>query len=135
MEDLESIEYGSNNKEIETILVLHNVVNYQFTDNYYRFPFDRLKLEQGWSLGHIHAQKTDKFEQIEEITNWVEDIQKLKVNYQNDERISEAALTELEEKISALLEKLSEPGITPENGELKSRVKALDEKFNTFQSN
>ena len=131
-EYLESIEYGSNNKEIELILVLHNVVNYQFTDNYYRFPFDRLKLEQGWSLEHIHAQKTDKFEQIEEIENWVEDIHKLKANYQKDERISEAGLSELEEKLSAVQEKLNEKNITPENGELKSRVKALDEKATSY---
>lgn len=129
---LESIEYGSNNKEIELILVLHNVVNYQFTDNYYRFPFDRLKLEQGWSLEHIHAQKTDKFEQIQEITNWINDIRELKANYQKDEGISETALSELEEKICAVQEKLDEKDITPKNGELKSRVKALDEKATSY---
>lgn len=132
MDYLESLEYGPKNKEIEKILVLHNVVNYQFTDNYYRFPFDRLKLEQGWSLEHIHAQKTDKFEQIDEIINWVDDIVKLKVNYQKDERISKAILLELEEKISAVQVKLSEKDITPENGELKNRVKQLDEKATSY---
>lgn len=129
---LESIEYGSNNKEIETVLVLHNVVNYQFTDNYYRFPFDRLKLEQGWSLEHIHAQKTDKFEQIVEIKNWVEDIQKLADNYQRDENTNVSALQELNEKVKALNEKLGVPGISAENGELKKRVKELDEKATSY---
>ena len=130
--DLESIEYGSNNKEIEKILVLHNVINYQITDNYYRFPFDRLKLEQGWSLEHIHAQKTDKFEQLDEIENWVKDLQKLADNYQKDEYTNASALQELNEKIEALNEKLDEPDISSENGELKKRVKELDEKATSY---
>lgn len=129
---LEPLEYDSNNKEIGLILVLHNVVNYQFTDNYYRFPFDRLKLEQGWSLEHIHAQNTDKFEQIKEIRNWVKDIRKLKVNYQEEERISETALSELEEEIRELEEKLNEHNITPGNSELKKSVKILDEKTSSY---
>ena len=39
---------------------------------------------------------------------------------------------ELEEKIIAVEEKLNEKDITPENGELKIRVKALDEKATSY---
>lgn len=126
--NLDTMIYGTNNKQIETILVLHNVINYHFTDQYYRFPFNRLKLEQGWSLEHIHAQNTDHFEKIEDIRNWIEDIQKLANNYQEVERINESNLKELNNKISGIQKKLREPDIKSDNRELKALVEELDEK-------
>ncbi|MCH7400069.1 DUF262 domain-containing protein [Belliella sp. DSM 107340] len=130
--DSDALTYGENNREIETILVLHNVINYHFTDHYYRFPFDRLKLENGWSLEHIHAQNTDRFEGLEDIKKWIEDIEKLAENFKENDEINLTSLNELLERICAIRQKLENENVTKENGELKGLVKELEEKVTSF---
>lgn len=93
--DLESISYGSNTVQITSWLVLHNVVNYYLTDNYYRFPFDRLKLERGWSLEHIHAQNSEKLKTKSELLDWIADIEKLAKDFTKDDAFNTRTLMEL----------------------------------------
>ena len=97
--DLESISYGSNNAQITSWLVLHNVVNYHFTDSYYRFPFERLKLERGWSLEHIHAQNSDKLQTKSELLDWITDIKKLAEDFADEDSFNDETLKALEEKL------------------------------------
>lgn len=93
--DLESISYGSNNAQITSWLVIHNVVNYHLTDNYYRFPFDRLKLESGWSLEHIHAQNSEKLQTKSEVLEWLADIEKLAKDFAAEDSFNRESLEAL----------------------------------------
>lgn len=130
--NIESMVYGTSNRAISTLLVLHNVINYFHTDSYYRFPFDRLKLEEGWSLEHIHAQNTDKFEQIQDIENWLDDLKNLADNFKEEEELQATNTAELEKVIAAVCQQLKEPNITHSDPELKRRVKVLDEAVTSF---
>jgi len=122
-----SMTYGVRNDDIKTILVLHNVINYLFTDNYYRFPFDRLKKEKGWSLEHIHAQNTEKFEKIQDIELWIEDIKNLADDFEKDKELTEENVKELTKRSTAIRVKIQEEGISKDSKELKILVRALDE--------
>lgn len=120
--DVDIINYESHPKQIQSILLLHNIVNYQITDSYYRFPYDRLKTESGWSLEHIHAQNTDDFEIIKDIREWINDIEILKDDFiKNGESFSDEKLNFLKNRISGFkdTEKI--------DNEIKQYVKALDE--------
>jgi hypothetical protein len=117
---LEELIYGKDNERIESILVLHNIINYHFTDAYYRFPFDRLKQEKGWSLEHIHAQNTDNFKTIDDIRHWIKDIRDLAEDFKEDVSFNEASLERLEEKLGA-------SNISKTNPEIKNLVLKLDE--------
>jgi hypothetical protein len=129
---IDSMSYGVDNKWMQTILVLHNVVNYFYVDNYYRFPFNRLKMENGWSLEHIHAQNTDKFESIEDITEWISEIKLLAKNFEEDKSLNDSSLRELNDNIDAIRQKLTEKKVKNDNEELKSLVKSLDDKAISF---
>jgi uncharacterized protein with ParB-like and HNH nuclease domain len=123
--DLESIAYGDNNKQIISWLVLHNVVSYHITDAYYRFPFDRLKLENGWSLEHIHAQNTDKFETISELLDWIKDIEDLAKDFEKQESFDRTTLDNFKEK-------LKEDGIQRDNVEIKQLEEKLNEEVAVY---
>jgi uncharacterized protein with ParB-like and HNH nuclease domain len=130
--NLDAMVYGTNNRAISAILVLHNVINYFHTDSYYRFPFDRLKLEDGWSLEHIHAQNTDKFEQIEQIKDWLEDLDNLKEDFKQEEKWQATNTDGLDQAIKAVREKLEETNISPSDKDLKRLVEVLDEAATSF---
>lgn len=95
--DLETVTYGNNNAQITSWLVLHNVVNYYLTDSYYRFPFDKLKLEQGWSLEHIHAQNSEKFESKSELKEWLSDIEELAKDFDSLDSFNRETLIKLKD--------------------------------------
>jgi uncharacterized protein with ParB-like and HNH nuclease domain len=123
--DLESISYSDHNKQITSWLVLHNVVSYHSTDAYYRFPFDRLKLENGWSLEHIHAQNTDKFETITELADWIKDIEDLANDFEKQESFDRTTLDNFKEK-------LREDGIQRDNVEIKQLEDKLNEEVAVY---
>ncbi len=125
--NIDTVTYESNPKQIQTILLLHNVINYQITDSYYRFPFDRLKTERGWSLEHIHAQNTDDFETIKDINEWLNDIEALKKDFiKNGESFSDEKLLHLKNKIIGF------KGVEKINNEIKPLVKTLDEEVSVY---
>lgn len=125
--NIDTVNYESNPKQIQSILLLHNVINYQITDSYYRFPFDRLKTERGWSLEHIHAQNTDDFETIKDINEWLKDIEILKEDFiKNGESFSDKNLNFLKNKLIAFKDgdKI--------NNEIKQLIKTLDEEVSVY---
>jgi hypothetical protein len=71
-DDVGSLRYNVDNKLIERILLLHNVVNsLSIMDNNVYFPFDRMK-NKSWTLEHIFAQNSDTLKE-EDFKNWLED--------------------------------------------------------------
>ncbi|WP_138432391.1 DUF262 domain-containing protein [Winogradskyella algicola] len=130
--NLETVTYGGSNKQIETILVLHNIINYYYTDNYYRFPFDRLKKEQGWSLEHIHAQNTDLFESISQIESWLRDIEALADNFSREKELNKDNLEVLQSRIAIVRSKTKEEGVSGNDRELKRLVRSLDESVSSY---
>ncbi len=127
--DLDSISYDTKPKQIQTLLLLHNVINYQNTDSNYRFPFDRLKTERGWSLEHIHAQNTDDLEKIKDLKSWIKDIELLKNDFNaNGETFPDEKLNNLKLEIDYLDEEKKIPN------DIKKIVSSLDEDLaNYFQ--
>lgn len=123
--DLESISYGSDNSQITSWLVLHNVVNYHLTDNYYRFPFDRLKLESGWSLEHIHAQKSDKLQSKSELCDWISDIENLVDDFSHEDKFDDKTLT-------ALKTALEDDSVQRDSKAIKDLEVALNDEISTF---
>lgn len=123
--DLESISYGSDNSQITSWLVLHNVVNYYLTDNYYRFPFDQLKLERGWSLEHIHAQKTDKLQSKSELLDWIADIEKLAEDFAKEDAFDDTTL-------KALKNILEDDSIQRDEKEVKELEATLNDEVSTY---
>ena len=118
----ELISYGSHNKEIEALLVLFNIISYENTDSNYRFPFDRLKKEKGWSLEHIHAQNTDAFETFADIKEWIGDIQKLESDFKkHDKSIELKHLKPLRDEVSESSDK------ERINSQLKPLISNLEE--------
>lgn len=107
-----------NYKETLTILVIHNVATYHTSDTNYRFPFDKLKTQK-WSLEHIHAQKTDAFEKIQEVKDWISDINLL-LNETDEKSALKDSLNELKNDISE--DKVNEN--IPRS--IKARVKELN---------
>ena len=67
---LEKLRYGSDNKIIERILLLFNVLYYKNSSGKtHRFPFDRYIIDK-WSLEHIHPQKPESLH--ENMRDWWE---------------------------------------------------------------
>ena len=76
---LENLSYESP-KEAHSILLLFNIITYEKSDFSYRFPFHLFKTTF-WSLEHIHAQKSEKFETIAEVKDWIMDLKNLKQDF------------------------------------------------------
>ena len=79
-EFLDNLDYNNNNKGMAKTLLLYNLKIYQTSSANFRFPFDKLKL-QDWSLEHIHAQKTEAFSTIKELKSWIKDIESLRDSF------------------------------------------------------
>lgn len=72
--DIDSIEYGKNNSEIHKVLTLFNIVTVMNAPNStMRYPFTLHKQTKGgWSLEHIHAQKSEGLNTVEQWRSWLE---------------------------------------------------------------
>lgn len=68
--NLDSLEYGSNNKDMIKILMLFNIhiLLQEKSDN--RFSFNQFKQQQ-WSLEHIHAQHSKKLDEKQAAQDWL----------------------------------------------------------------
>lgn len=76
--NLGEISYDSNRKEIEKILLLFNILTVaSYTDiSQNRFPFNLYKdvsNNGGWSLEHIHAQKSEDMKDENAIKSWLKE--------------------------------------------------------------
>jgi len=108
---LEELEYGKDNKNIERVLFLFNVL-LSMESGYDRYPFD-LHKKENWSLEHIHPQNPELLKENEKI--------ELLKSYKS--YLSKESKTEIEntlkakdsDKINNLLDKILE-----ENGDNKS---------------
>ena len=71
---LDSYLYGNNNDEIHKILTLFNVLSTQeIDDDNMRYPFYRHKdKKDGWSLEHIHAQRSVTLNKAELWLKWID---------------------------------------------------------------
>ncbi|POS02115.1 uncharacterized protein DUF262 [Flavobacterium croceum DSM 17960] len=70
--NLETLDYKSNYRNVERILVFFNVMEAYRSKNT-RFPFKQLKLREiKWSLEHIHPQNAPEIKQHEYL-QWLED--------------------------------------------------------------
>lgn len=76
---LDNLSYESP-KEAHSILLLFNIITYEKSDFSYRFPFHLFKTTF-WSLEHIHAQKSEKFETIVEVKDWIMDLKNLNQSF------------------------------------------------------
>jgi uncharacterized protein with ParB-like and HNH nuclease domain len=76
---LENLSYETP-KQTHSILLLFNLISYEKNDFSYRFPFHLFKTTS-WSLEHIHAQNSEKFENIKQVKDWVTDLKNLKQNF------------------------------------------------------
>lgn len=72
--NIDSIVYGDNNSEIHKILTLFNILTVMNTTNStMRYPFALHKQTKGgWSLEHIHAQKSEGLNTVEQWRSWLE---------------------------------------------------------------
>lgn len=70
-------------KECNELLLLFNIGIEEKGDVAYRFPFYKQK-QQVWNLEHIHAQKTDAFKLVNEVFDWLVDMESLDAHYRAD---------------------------------------------------
>jgi hypothetical protein len=77
VEDLKTLGYDSDYKQIMNILLLFNVETIRLKkQNSFKFPFDRYKVDKNgrtvkWSLEHIHAQQSQELEDPKEWKEWL----------------------------------------------------------------
>ncbi len=86
--EIANLDYKSPS-ETKIILHLFNIATYYISDFNYRFPFDKLKTQR-WSLEHIHAQKAEKFTEKHEFLDWLQDIQPLLEEVDDQEKLKES---------------------------------------------
>jgi len=79
---LEHLNYESPS-QTHSVLLLFNLISYENSDFSYRFPFHLFKTTF-WSLEHIHAQNSEKFETIKEVKDWVSDLKNLNQNFKKE---------------------------------------------------
>ncbi len=79
---LENLSYESS-KQTHSILLLFNLISYENSDFSYRFPFHLFK-KTPWSLEHIHAQNSEKFETIKQVKDWIIDLKNLNQNFKKE---------------------------------------------------
>lgn len=72
--DIDNLVYGNNNNDIYKVLTLFNVLSVMnATDSMMRYPFELHKQAKGgWSLEHIHAQKSEGLNTVEQWRSWLE---------------------------------------------------------------
>lgn len=101
--DYSELSYGSDDDQIEKILLLFNVETIrQKKDEFMRFPFERHKKEK-WSLEHIHAQHSEGLNKKEAIKEWIEN-HKLSLESLNKENMKD-----LLSRCDDLIEKIDNP--------------------------
>lgn len=89
--DLSKLRYGADNKSIERILLLHNILgSLAINDSNTYFPFERMK-GKSWTLEHIFAQNSDTLKE-EDFKNWLEDHHGYFTNKSGNEKIDSIVL-------------------------------------------
>lgn len=122
--NLEDLSYNENNNEIKNILLLYNVLLYQYDrSEAQNFPFNRYKTGK-YSLEHIHAQHTsivddkisdeDKYNFLEYMRNFYE-----KENEENNQKIKEM-----------LSKVIYQNGKSVTDDEFNNLVRCIEEDFN-----
>lgn len=110
--DYSELSYGSNDAQIEKILLLFNVETIrQKQDEFMRFPFERHKKEN-WSLEHIHAQNSEGLNKDDARRKWLIDHKMSLISF-NDE-----SLNDLITRIDDLIEKIDNPNDKSNKGEI-----------------
>ncbi len=89
---LRQLQYGAHNSLIQNILTLFNVLTVQgMADKTQRYSFYHHKnVSGGWSLEHIHAQKSDLLNTEEQWTKWV-DLHKKSLHRYKDMKVAAGA--------------------------------------------
>lgn len=105
---LKELSYGEHKKLIENILILFNVMSMQaLKDKSQRYSFAHHKSASGgWSLEHIHAQKSDTLITEEQWTQWIRLHQKSLKRFRDMKKAAEADAVTLE-KVDELSAKMS----------------------------
>lgn len=125
--DYSELSYGSNDAQIEKILLLFNVETIrQKQDEFMRFPFERHKKEN-WSLEHIHAQNSEGLNKDDARRKWLID-HKISLISFNDE-----SLNDLIARIDDLIEKINNPNDKSNKGEIFGPL--FDEIVKTLSEN
>lgn len=125
--DYTELSYGSNDAQIEKILLLFNVETIrQKQDEFMRFPFERHKKEN-WSLEHIHAQNSEGLNKDDARRKWLIDHKMSLISF-NDE-----SLNDLITRIDDLIEKIDNPNDKSNKGEIFGPL--FDEIVKTLSEN
>jgi hypothetical protein len=104
--DYSELSYGSDDAQIEKILLLFNVETIrQKQDEFMRFPFERHKKEN-WSLEHIHAQNSEGLNKKEAVKEWLEN------HKQALESLNQESVNGLLSRCDELIEKIDTATIT-----------------------
>ncbi|MBD5356355.1 MAG: DUF262 domain-containing protein [Bacteroides sp.] len=113
------LSYGVNNALIERILTLFNVMTIQnLSDKTQRYSFHHHKnVGGGWSLEHIHAQKSDLLNTEEQWKKWMELHQKSLMRFKDSLILNNATIETLNE-----VDKLNDEMLNFINGESRSRT-------------
>ena len=110
--DYSELSYGSDDAQIEKILLLFNVETIrQKQDEFMRFPFERHKKEN-WSLEHIHAQNSEGLNKKEAVKEWLEN------HKQALESLNQESVNGLLSRCDELIEKIDNPNDKSNIGEL-----------------
>lgn len=125
--DYSELSYGSNDAQIEKVLLLFNVETIrQKQDEFMRFPFERHKKEN-WSLEHIHAQNSEGLNKDDARRKWLIDHKMSLISF-NDE-----SLNDLITRIDDLIEKIDNPNDKSNKGEIFGPL--FDEIVKTLSEN
>lgn len=74
---LDFLRYGDHNSNITNLLILFNISVTELQDPFDRFPFNRLKNVNTWTLEHILAQNVVDFEDLEDIKVYRNDLREM----------------------------------------------------------
>lgn len=119
---LKELRYGVHDTLIKNILTLFNVLTVQqMADKTQRYSFHHHKnVEGGWSLEHIHAQKSDVLNTEEQWTTWVK-LHRQSLHRFRDMRLVKGATPEELEEIDELYTKMSD--FLASSGQNRTQIK------------
>lgn len=129
---LENLNY-CNTKEVENILLLHNIETYQRDDDAFRFPFHRLKKKK-WSIEHIHAQNAEKFKTKKEVCDWLNDLSEY-LKLQNKDSNDSKEVTDLTSEIKNLIEQIEnieKEEIHEWNNDIREKISKIKDETDAY---
>lgn len=96
LDSIETINFEDNKNDINNILLLFNIEQYQSRITGFRFPFNKFKNTK-WTIEHIHAQNANDFKTVKEIEAWLSELKNIITDFNENDSKNEGLSNKIKE--------------------------------------